>query len=85
MSSSFLEIHELSSGEIVLKRSDDTGGEALVTIKFSAESTSFLGNARFEVAKAMIEAGMDAASEMAEHTSDDLSSDYAEQESVILH
>ncbi len=86
MSSSFYEILELSSGEIVLKRSSDDGSsEPLVTLKFSAESIAFLGAGRFEVAKAMIEAGMEAASELAEQNIDDISADLSDLEQHILH
>jgi len=85
MSSSFYEILELSSGEIVLKRSDDSSQEALVTISFSDESIAFLGGARFDVAKAMIEAGMEAASELADQSRDEQFADYADIEQTLLH
>jgi hypothetical protein len=86
MSSSFYEILELPSGEIVLKRSDDDGTqEPLVSLKFSHESIAFLGAARFEVAKAMIEAGMDAASEIAEQSREEISADVSDIENHILH
>lgn len=86
MSSSFYEILELSSGEIVLKRSDeDAAGEALVTIRFSAESIAFLGGGRFEVAKAMIEAGMEAAGELAEQGKDEFSVDLSANNQPVLH
>ncbi len=63
------EILELSTGEIVLKRMDEEEtqeGEAieadaadpLVSIKFSEEALFFLGSAKLEIAKAMIEAGL---------------------------
>jgi hypothetical protein len=86
MSSSFYEILELSSGEIVLKRSgDEHSREPLVTLKFSAESKAFLGNGRFEVAKAMIEAGMEAASELAAEAQDEIALDTTEVEHHLLH
>lgn len=86
MSSSFYEILELSSGEIVLKRSGDEGStEPLVTLKFSAESVAFLGAGRFEVAKAMIEAGMEAASELAAENQDEIAVDTTEIEHHLLH
>ena len=82
MSSSTFEILELSSGEIVLKRSgDENNSEPLVTLKFSEESISFLGASRFEVAKAMIEAGMDAANELAELNGEEV----VQEESEIVH
>lgn len=71
--SSFYEILELPNGEIVLKRGDDEGSqEPLVTIRFSEESIAFLGGNRFEVAKAMIEAGMEAAGELSEQNAEDM-------------
>lgn len=86
MSSSFYEILELSSGEIVLKRSGEEGSnEPLVTLKFSPESIAFLGAGRFEVAKAMIEAGMEAASELAEQHVDEISADVSEIKQHVLH
>jgi hypothetical protein len=86
MSSSFYEILELSSGEIVLKRSgDEASREPLVTLKFSEESKSFLGSGRFEVAKAMIEAGMEAASELAAEAQDEIAVDTTEVEHHLLH
>ncbi len=86
MSSSFYEILELSSGEIVLKRSgDEHSREPLVTLKFSEESKAFLGSGRFEVAKAMIEAGMEAASELAAETQDEIAVDTTEVEHHLLH
>jgi len=64
MSSSLLEVLELSTGDIVLRRSDDSDSPPLVTIRFSEESIHHLGNARFEVAKAMIEAGIEMANDL---------------------
>lgn len=61
--STLYEIVELENGDIALQRVDDAG-EPLVRIRFSEESLYFLNDARFEVAKAMIEAGLDAASDI---------------------
>jgi len=87
--SSFYEIQELPNGDVVLQRADETG-EPLVRIRFSAESLAFLGEGRFDVAKAMIEAGMDAAGEIADRQQegrddfiDDNGSD--DSETWILH
>jgi hypothetical protein len=87
MSSSLYEIVELPSGEIVLKRGDDENhhSEPLVTLKFSEESIAFLGAARFEVAKAMIEAGMEAATELAEQNSEEIIQDESEIVHHLLH
>ncbi len=65
MSASLYEIVELPNGDVVLRRVDDEEGEPLVSIRFSSESLYFLKDKSFEVAKAMIEAGMEVASDLA--------------------
>ncbi len=61
--SAFLEIVELVNGDIVLQRADGDG-EALMTIRFSEESKAYLPEERLEVARAMIHAGIESASQM---------------------
>ena len=75
MSSSLFEIMELSNGDIVLQRSEDEGSP-LVSIRFSAESMAFLRNNKFDVARAMIEAGMEAAGDIAEQSKEDTSANF---------
>lgn len=65
MSSPLLEIVELEDGEFVLRRAEDNG-KPLLSIRFSDDSTEQLSEGRFEIVKAMIEAGMDAAGDIAE-------------------
>ena len=65
MSASLLEIVDLGNGEIVLQRADDDS-EPLVTIRFSEESTLYLMDNGLEVAKAMIQAGIQAAAALAD-------------------
>jgi hypothetical protein len=65
VSTSLLEIVDLGDGEIVLQRADDDS-EPLVTIRFSEESRIYLMDHGLEVAKAMIQAGIQAASNLAE-------------------
>ncbi len=60
MPSSFLEIVELPNGDIVLLRADGEG-EPLVNIRFSDESKTYLPDTRLEVARAMIQAGIETA------------------------
>ena len=60
MSTSLLEIIDLGNGEIVLQRADDSS-EPLVTIKFSEESQTYLLENGLEVARVMIQAGIQAA------------------------
>ncbi len=59
MSSSLYQIVMLPSGDVVLQRADNTT-EQLVRIIFSDEVKSFLGATSIEIAKAMIDAGIDA-------------------------
>ena len=65
MSASLLEIVDLGDGEIVLQRADDDS-EPLVVIRFSEESRLYLMDNGLEVAKAMIQAGIQAAVVIAE-------------------
>lgn len=65
MSASLLEIVDLGDGEIVLQRADDDS-EPLVTIRFSDESRMYVMDNGLEVAKAMIQAGIQAAAAIAE-------------------
>jgi len=64
VASSFLEIVDLGNGEIVLQRSDDDA-EPLVTIRFSDETRVYLTDNNLEVARAMIQAGIQAAADLA--------------------
>lgn len=68
---SFYEIVELDNGEVALRRADEVESEPLVVIRFSEESSFYLDQARFDVAKIMIEAGLDAVAEI----NDELDSD----------
>jgi hypothetical protein len=56
---------DLGDGEIVLQRADDDS-EPLVVIRFSEESRLYLMDNGLEVAKAMIQAGLQAAAVIAE-------------------
>ena len=55
MSASFLEIVELPTGEIVLRRSDEEHSEPLVTMSFSQELLEFLQGDQVEIATAMLD------------------------------
>jgi len=65
VSTSLLEIVDLGDGEIVLQRAEDDS-EPLVAITFSEESRLYLMDNGLEVAKAMIQAGIQAAATLAE-------------------
>ncbi|WP_372765529.1 hypothetical protein [Litorivivens sp.] len=62
---SYLELVELPNGDIVLQRSDDDS-EPLVVISFSEASRQFMAAPPLEVARAMIQAGIEVASEAPE-------------------
>ena len=86
MPSTLYEIAELPNGDVVLRKVDEEGGEPLVRLSFSAESLAFMGEGKFEVAKAMIEAGMEAATELADQDHlDEFSGGLPEFEKPILH
>lgn len=69
MSSSFLEIVQLADGEVVLQRVDDDS-EPLVSIRFSDESQTFIDEAKLDVAKAMIHAGLQAVAQISRGEND---------------
>jgi hypothetical protein len=85
MSSSLYEIVELPDGDVVLRRIDDEDAEPLVKIHFSEESLNYLGESKFAIARAMIEAGMEAAND--ETQDDSVESSYEEDqlEGYLLH
>jgi hypothetical protein len=65
VSAALLEIVDLGDGDIVLQRADDDS-EPLVTIHFSEETRIYLMDNSLEVAKAMIQAGIEAAAVIAD-------------------
>ena len=85
MSTSLLEIVDLGDGEVVLQRADDDS-EPLVSIQFSEEASAYLMENNLEVAKVMIQAGIQAAAKMAEMSGLEVetgdSSDKAEQRTL---
>ncbi|MAR92274.1 MAG: hypothetical protein SV765_01275 [Pseudomonadota bacterium] len=64
--SALLEIVELESGEIVLRRAEGDGS-ALVEIKFSDEVRVLLSEHSLDVGKAMVSAGVQAVGEVYGH------------------
>ncbi|MEE4144059.1 MAG: hypothetical protein V2I26_04605 [Halieaceae bacterium] len=82
MSASLLEIVDLGDGEVVLQRADDDS-EPLVSIRFSDESRIYLMDNGLEVAKAMIQAGIQAAAAIAEQVEQETTA--AEPASRMLH
>jgi hypothetical protein len=65
VAASLLEIVDRGNGEIVVQRADDDS-EPLVTIRFSDEARAYMMDNGLEVAKAMIQAGMQAAAVISE-------------------
>jgi len=86
MSSSLYEIVELDNGDVVLQRADEDK-EPLVSIRFSSDSLSYMREGKLDVAKAMIEAGMEAASELDDDGAEDFLGEFGsgEDESPVYH
>ena len=85
MSTSILEIVELSEGEVVLQNAEGDSSP-LVTIRFSDETSLYLMGNGLEVARAMIQAGIQAATELAERGEIEVEGETSASESTrILH
>ncbi len=84
MSASLLEIVDLGDGEIVLQRADDDS-EPLVTIQFSDESRMYLMDNGMEVAKAMIQAGIQAAAAIMEQEQGEADAEPEAESPRVLH
>jgi len=83
VSTSLLEIVDLGDGEVVQQRVDGDS-EPLVSIQFSDEANAYLVGNNLEIAKIMIQAGIEAAAQLAEVNS--LEVDTADMaESRTLH
>lgn len=86
MPSPFLEIVQLADGEIVLKRSDKEGAP-LVEIRFSEESKEYIGDTGIDIAKAMIQAGIQAVAHLNEDSLEQEDGEifFSESEEHVLH
>ena len=60
-----LEIVDLGDGEVVLQRVEDES-EPLVSIQFSDEANAYLMGNNLEMARVMIQAGIEAAARLSE-------------------
>lgn len=80
MSTSFLEIIELSDGRLVLRRAEDEA--VLVTLDFSDQAKEFLQGQHIEIAKAMFSAGMQMAGKVVDEDGDAYGEDVG---SRVLH
>ena len=85
VSSSVLEIVELESGEIVLQYAEGEG-EPLVNIRFSEEAKAYIENSAIDIAKIMIQAGIQAASHMGvPESSEDLDAVVGTEDTSVNH
>lgn len=84
MSPTLYEIVELADGRIGLRRAGEDG-EPLIVVQFSAEAQDHLTDVRFDVAKVMIEAGLEAVGDLVDeaHTAEEF--DTLEEENRVLH
>ena len=82
MSTSFLEIIDLGNGEYALKQADSEG-EPLVNIRFSKESKAYLNDSSFDIAKIMIQAGIQAVAHMNDENELTLEDKNAPQERIL--
>ncbi|WP_373079417.1 hypothetical protein [Zhongshania sp.] len=85
---SYLELVELANGDVVLQRSE--GDEnPLVTIRFSDETREHINGSCLEIARAMVQAGIEAVSIAASNESfaedGEVDLDDPESQSKIIH
>ncbi len=84
MPTAMLEIVDLGNGEIVLQRTGDNA-EPLVRISFSEESRGYLMDNGLDVAKAMIQAGIQAASYLVEQEEQDIEEGTSDSAPRTIH
>ncbi len=84
MPTSLLEIIDLGDGNIVLKRAEDDG-DPLVSIKFSDEARAYIMDQGLEVAKAMLQAGLQAAAQVAEQADVEIETEATHSAPRTLH
>jgi hypothetical protein len=82
VTTSILEIVDCGDGEIVLQRADDDS-EPVVSIRFSDEARVYLMDNGLEVAKSMIQAGIQAAADILER--EEVEVDSLQQSERVLH
>jgi len=78
MSATLYEVVMLTNGDVVLKRVDETE-EPLIRISFSEEARDLLNDMQLDVARAMIDAGIDVVEQI------DLFADEMPVETRTLH
>ncbi|GAB1265344.1 hypothetical protein NBRC116492_21530 [Aurantivibrio infirmus] len=76
------EILELENGDVVLQREGDAEGEPLVVMRFSNELMRYFKDAKIDIAKIMIEAGLEHVAKLADEHSEKLGLSRSASESV---
>lgn len=66
------EIIEAENGDVILQREGDAGGEPLVVMRFSEELMRHFKDSKIDIAKIMIEAGLEHIAKLAEEQSEKL-------------
>jgi len=84
MSTAFYEIVLLPDGDFALQRTDEKE-EPLIRIHFSDEAMSMLQDASMDVAKAMIDAGIDMVEQLGEEMLADEDDDNPNRETQTVH
>jgi len=84
VAASLLEIVDHGEGEVVLKRADDDA-EPLVTISFSEEAMIYMMDNGLEVAKAMIQAGIQAVALISERAESEKLESTSQDATRVLH
>ncbi|MFA5630769.1 MAG: hypothetical protein WC997_04580 [Porticoccaceae bacterium] len=84
MSTAFYEIVLLPDGDFALQRADENE-EPLIRIHFSEEAMTMLQDASMDVAKAMIDAGIDMVEQLGEEMLDDDEEESVAVAAQILH
>jgi hypothetical protein len=82
--SSFLEIVQLANGEVVLQHADQEG-EPLVAIRFSEEAMTYVGESGIDIAKVMIQAGIEAAAHLSDEARKQYEGGLAAQEELLAN
>lgn len=84
MSTSLLEIVDLGNGEVVLQRAGEDE-PPLLRIQFSDESRMYVMDHCLEVAKAMIQAGIQATASLTDQAEVEIEEETPEQSPRTLH
>jgi len=84
MSAKLYEIIRLDDGSFALQRADGEG-EPLVKVLFSKEAEHFLADSVIEIAKTMIDAGVDAVDDLSKYSDNGDDFDAAAEAPRVLH